>query len=936
MSSPSVFSEGGASAPQTGVGSCPADTSFLVGEDDDGLPPLTVSEVSRLFEALTALPLGDQAKQVLATRRSDEEPSSGLCSESLSASSPFLRRILWPRYLGLLEGAEPSAWAAQVDLHRKKYFQLREEQKLSAKRLTALDPQKFHPLASTADNPWSQKQQNDSLMEEIWKDIERTFADRTLFCRDSTRKALQRILFTWSRQNPDVSYKQGMNELLAIFFLVCVREQVPVSSDSGSFPENVSPHVRVLLSANATDIEADAFSLFNALMNDFLMRAAYIPPPAAPKPVASPMGNILGKGAAGALGGLVGTTSPAPQTHQSAILWRCSHIFHSLLRKADSTLYEHLVGVDIQPQLFLLRWLRLLFSREFHVQDTIFIWDAIFADAYLRNRASAAASSSPSVSSSSGSAIPSREGTDLLSSGRASLASGASPPGEGSSSGPSYVPERLGASASSRLPLTDYFALAMLVFVRENLLASDETLCLRRLLKFPPIESLQPLILLALSLRSPQKPRVLAVSKPPGSSPSSSRHASSLLEDGPHKPPHHSPASAFEEGRDVDGTGVKGPRNFPSSSRARHSSSTEAPHNVSASTPVPSLNCGRALPPTRGDLYHVTTPQAASGASPTQTAGPEKAEPHHMQQAQAKQRSGSGGEEGSSTEHRALPRVGVSVGNRDSSEASVDGVLLGRHVEDIVATLKAAAVSEAAAAAEGSPSGRSSSSSSAPSPSCARSFSTQVALSSAISRLSLLQRILVGELPYSPSLFMAEEEALLSVSSPARALSAQEKRPQPSRASQLPSGASRAFRDSSDGFVDEGRQSRFVAARAERQPSEKRRDGEIRVSEEQRLPDEQFYRGRGEYREPDARECEKAHGVRGFGTGVTRGRNGDDEDGNKGGTFFSPSSLPVVGDSHRNFAHANNSHNASYSPDGGLEAGSHDGRVSGGIRATVL
>ena len=34
---------------------------------------------------------------------------------------------------------------------------------------------------------------------------------------------------------------------------------------------------------------------------------------------------------------------------------------------------------QVQPQLYLLRWLRLLFGREFHLSDSMLVWDAIFA-----------------------------------------------------------------------------------------------------------------------------------------------------------------------------------------------------------------------------------------------------------------------------------------------------------------------------------------------------------------------------------------------------------------------------------------------------------------------------------------------------------------------------------------------------------------------------
>ncbi|PFH36908.1 TBC domain-containing protein [Besnoitia besnoiti] len=793
---------GGSTAPQelSRPVSCLGGASFLPDEDDDGLPPLTSSYTSYLFASLTAVPLSSQANEVLASGRSRDADALSSSSSSVSSSSddllsssyPFLRRITWQRYLGLLRGDAPAEWAAQAEAHRKKYRQLLDQQRLSAKRLTSLDPQKFHPLASTADNPWSQKQLNDCLMEEIWKDVERTFADRALFCREATRKALQRILFTWSRQNPDISYKQGMNELLAIFFLICAREQVPPdASSSAALPtggsEDLPQPVRVLLSSVPDDVEADSFSLFNALMNDFLMRAAYIPPPP-PKPAASPMSNILGKGI-GPLGGLGATpAAAAPQTQQSAILWRCGHIFHKLLRKTDSALYEHLVEMDVQPQLFLLRWLRLLFSREFHVQDTILIWDAVFADAYLQNGATSSSASAPtsssapansavasSVSGSTTSAPASSSGVDLLSSTRASVASVASPMGSSqSSSVPSYVPEKLGASAASRLPLTDFFALAMLRFIRENLMASDETLCLRRLLKFPPIESLQPLILLALALRSPQKARAAQTARP---CPSALSPAASLQQ---HRlPSRHDedaglyklcppPASALggrkaiARAAEVDSGARSSPPAPQSVSRECHASATDASSTASVSVAATAaLGASPARPVCNGDFF-MTTPQVGtSGVHAPQVGDPAAQPPSHAcSNPTAVKRDG--GDEGGRGGGGSLSRdVSIKVGYGARTGDGVSGLTLARHVGEILATLKAAAHAEEASEAERR-TGNAMLASSAASP-----VSVRRAVGSAISRLGLLRHVLAGDVAYSPSLFAADEEPSGSAASQA-------------------------------------------------------------------------------------------------------------------------------------------------------------------------
>lgn len=55
-------------------------------------------------------------------------------------------------------------------------------------------------------------------------------------------------------------------------------------------------------------------------------------------------------------------------------------IHNQLLKKFDSELYHRLQVLDIPPQIYGLRWIRVLFAREFTLPNTFKVWDAIFAD----------------------------------------------------------------------------------------------------------------------------------------------------------------------------------------------------------------------------------------------------------------------------------------------------------------------------------------------------------------------------------------------------------------------------------------------------------------------------------------------------------------------------------------------------------------------------
>lgn len=72
--------------------------------------------------------------------------------------------------------------------------------------------------------------------------------------------------------------------------------------------------------------------------------------------------------------------SPASGSHTGLppVLEACT-AFYRLLAVIDSSLYSHLVELGVEPQYFGLRWLRVLFGREFLLQDLLLVWDEIFS-----------------------------------------------------------------------------------------------------------------------------------------------------------------------------------------------------------------------------------------------------------------------------------------------------------------------------------------------------------------------------------------------------------------------------------------------------------------------------------------------------------------------------------------------------------------------------
>mmetsp|Transcript_75361 Transcript_75361/g.125182 ORF Transcript_75361/g.125182 Transcript_75361/m.125182 type:complete len:703 (-) Transcript_75361:37-2145(-) len=385
----------------------------------------------------------------------------------LSSELRPLRRLTWHLLLGVVSSDKPEQWAEELGRHRERYSGHVEDLKRETD-VKAVDVKFSNPLSRHVSNPFLKLQANEQLLAEIWKDIERTFPENEILSTPESRNAMQNILFHWCRVNNPAdaaadSYRQGMNELIGVVWSV-VRQ--------GEYVEETSAdhHGLGVSLCGRRHNEADAFALFDRLMQAglrpmFVVSGASL---AASRPTKSPVGELPRSRVLAHPGGEV----PGPS---SPILARCNFIGNVALKHFDEKLHKHLQRMEIEPQVFLLRWLRLLFCREFCLEQTVLLWDALFADS-LQPPPPAALKY---------------------------------PPAKG---GPPFVAVMNEASAASAaLPLVDYVAVALLCSFRGDLLTSDQTDCLRRLMSGPGMQQggdAQELIEVAKRLRESGKPLI--------------------------------------------------------------------------------------------------------------------------------------------------------------------------------------------------------------------------------------------------------------------------------------------------------------------------------------------------------------------------------------------------------------------------------------------
>ncbi|XP_047309863.1 TBC1 domain family member 5 homolog A-like [Impatiens glandulifera] len=382
-------------------------------------------------------------------------PSTPLAEISVTDARLFsnLRGIRWRIDLGILPSTSSIHHLRLTTADsRRRYARLRRQLLVVVhpheRRNNSPEPVIDNPLSQNpvrlnsavllADSKWGQFFQTAELERTLDQDLsclcneEQTSYFQTAGCQS----LLRRILLLWCLEHPECGYRQGMLELLVPLLYVLQADRDHLSKtrkyyedqfttdnfnsckfdqdftdESKEFPtwkvrsydelDHTAQEIVSLTDAYGTEgelgvvissekyLEHDAYSMFDALMNttiDFFL----------------------------------------PSVVESCSVW------YRLLSVVDPTLFTHLVELRVEPQYFALRWLRVLFGREFSLNNLLIIWDNIFQRDHNR-----------------------KLDNDQL-------------------------------FGSSRGVFISAFAVSMIIYLRPSLLASENTTsCLQKLLNFP-------------------------------------------------------------------------------------------------------------------------------------------------------------------------------------------------------------------------------------------------------------------------------------------------------------------------------------------------------------------------------------------------------------------------------------------------------------------
>ncbi|WPG98484.1 Hypothetical protein R9X50_00127500 [Acrodontium crateriforme] len=258
-----------------------------------------------------------------------------------SAASTGLRSVCWKAML-LFESVNTEEWPKITSSSRSAYNSLRMH---FLKHLENPDDiaDGADPLSEDNETSiWTQIRKDEELRAEIMQDVDRCMPEMTYFRQPDTQRAMLDILFIFCKLNQDVGYRQGMHELLAPILWVVERDAIDLGQSSKALGEDAV--VRAVF--DAEHVEHDAFTLFSQVMHS--AKSSYEQ-----------------------------TTHAATD---NPIVIRSQRIFNEILPQIDPDLAKHLADLDVVPQVFLMRWIRLLFGREFSFDEMLTVWDVLFLE----------------------------------------------------------------------------------------------------------------------------------------------------------------------------------------------------------------------------------------------------------------------------------------------------------------------------------------------------------------------------------------------------------------------------------------------------------------------------------------------------------------------------------------------------------------------------
>ena len=275
----------------------------------------------------------------------------------------YQRNLLWFFLLDILPYNSPSNWEKILNEKREEYKKIKEEYiteninefiyKKKEKDKFA-DYFKFKEILSDEDY---------KLLDLIKIDVNRTFKFETIFKEDSIEVNLINILFTCAKYKKDISYKQGMSELCAMFLYVLYRDEKLSNNETNDDKDKLF----YLIHSNNEQLESDTFILYLKFM-EFGFYKFYKYTDEEYKD------GELSEYSTKQLKSI--TEKKILNSNESLLKKRIYLLYYTKFPKIDKELYEFM-SEKLEPEIFMLKWYLCAFAREFPLHMVVHIWDLI-------------------------------------------------------------------------------------------------------------------------------------------------------------------------------------------------------------------------------------------------------------------------------------------------------------------------------------------------------------------------------------------------------------------------------------------------------------------------------------------------------------------------------------------------------------------------------
>ena len=215
-------------------------------------------------------------------------------------------------------------------------------------------------------------QEDYELIGLIKLDVDRTFQELDLFHNKKIKELLCKILYIYSKRNSDPSYCQGMNEILGTLFYALL-PSMSLNSDTlknvKHDDKQLDPEYLYEQITNDEFFEADLFQIYEELMSrDLKELYTYNDPRYRKKNNSIDKKNL--------------TLEQIYDSEDSDLGKRIKRIFYVYLKTIDKELFDFLVD-QIEPDIFLFRWILCMLNREISLKNVIRIWDSILAYEFI-------------------------------------------------------------------------------------------------------------------------------------------------------------------------------------------------------------------------------------------------------------------------------------------------------------------------------------------------------------------------------------------------------------------------------------------------------------------------------------------------------------------------------------------------------------------------